>query len=45
MKGIGTNRKGVYHLKVVDEVIQFKAVCTVEKINETYLLQALESLL
>jgi transposase InsO family protein len=38
-------KKGVYHINAVDEVTQFEAVCTVEKISERYLIPALEQLL
>lgn len=38
-------KKGVYHINAVDEITQFEAVCTVEKISERYLLPALEQLL
>ena len=38
-------RKGVYHINAVDEVTQFEAVCTVEKISEHYLIPALQQLL
>ena len=38
-------RKGVYHINAVDEVTQFEIVCTVEKINERYLIPALGFLL
>ena len=37
--------KGVYHINAVDEVTQFEAVCTVEKISERYLIPVLEQIL
>lgn len=33
-------QKGVYPINVVGEITQFQVVCTLEKISETYLLQA-----
>jgi len=36
--------KGVYHINAVDEITQFEAVCTVEKISEHYLIPVLEQL-
>jgi hypothetical protein len=44
-QGDWDKQKGVYHINAVDEVTQFQVVCTVEKISEAYLLQALEQLL
>jgi transposase InsO family protein len=44
-QGDQDKQKGVYHLNAVDEITQFQAVCTVEKISEHYLLPALEYLL
>jgi transposase InsO family protein len=38
-------RKGVYHINAVDEVTQFEAVWSVEKISEHYLIPALQQLL
>jgi IS30 family transposase len=39
------NRKGVYHINAVDESTQWEIVFTVEKISESYLVPALESML
>lgn len=44
-QGDQDKQKGVYHINVVDEVTQFEAVCTVERISECYLIPALEVLL
>ena len=38
-------KKGLYHINAVDEVTQFEVVVSVEKISESYLIPALESLL
>lgn len=37
--------KGLYHINAVDEVTQFEVVCSVEQINETFLIPVLEELL
>lgn len=37
--------KGVYHINLVDEVTQWEIVCTVERINENFLIPALEAAL
>jgi transposase InsO family protein len=37
--------KGVYHINTVDEVTQWEIVASVERISETYLVPALESIL
>lgn len=37
--------KGVYHINAVDEVTQFQVICSVEKISETFLIPALETIL
>jgi transposase InsO family protein len=37
--------KGVYHINLVDEVTQWQIVCTVERINENFLIPALEAAL
>src|SRR4030042_1183241 len=37
--------KGVYHINAVDEVTQWEIVASVEKISESYLVPALESML
>lgn len=37
--------KGVYHINTVDEVTQWEIVASVERISETYLVRALESIL
>lgn len=37
--------KGLYHINAVDEVTQFQVVCSVEQINETFLIPVLEELL
>ncbi len=44
-QGNHDKQKGVYHINAVDEVAQFEAVCTVEKISEQYLMLAIEQLL
>jgi transposase InsO family protein len=44
-QGDQDKQKGVYHINAVDEVTQFEAVCTVEKITEQYLIPAIEQLL
>ena len=44
-QGDQDKQKGVYHINVIDEVTQFQAVCTVERISECYLMPALEVLL
>lgn len=41
----GTYTKGVYHINMVDEVVQFEFVAAVEKISEAYLTPILEILL
>lgn len=38
-------QKGVYHINAVDEETQFEIVCSVEKINEHFLIPALEQML
>ena len=38
-------QKGVYHINAVDEVTQWEVVASVERISETYLVPALESML
>jgi hypothetical protein len=38
-------QKGVYHINAVDEVTQWQIVASVERISETYLVPALESML
>ena len=38
-------KKGVYHINAVDEVTQFEVVCSVEKINEHFLLPILEEMI
>lgn len=38
-------KKGVYHINAVDEITQFEAVCSVEKISEQYLIPILEMIL
>ena len=37
--------KGLYHINAVDEVTQFQVVCSVERINENFLIPVLEELL
>lgn len=37
--------KGLYHINAVDEVTQFQLVCSVERINEHFLIPVLEELL
>ena len=37
--------KGLYHINAVDEVTQFQVVCSVEQINETFLIPVLEEIL
>ncbi|WP_067584622.1 integrase catalytic domain-containing protein [Endozoicomonas ascidiicola] len=37
--------KGLYHINAVDEVTQFQVICTVERINEHFLIPVLEELL
>jgi transposase InsO family protein len=39
------NKKGVYHINSVDEVIQWEIVASVEKIAESYLVPVLEDML
>ena len=39
------DKKGLYHINAVDEVTQFEVVCSVEQINETFLIPVLEELL
>lgn len=34
--------KGLYHINAVDEVTQFEVVCSVEQINEAFLIPVLE---
>ena len=43
-QGDQDKQKGVYHINAVDEVTQFEAVCSVEKISELYLIPALEAM-
>ncbi|MCD6299816.1 MAG: transposase family protein [Dehalococcoidales bacterium] len=38
-------QKGVYHINAVDEITQWEIVASVERISETYLVLALESML
>jgi transposase InsO family protein len=38
-------QKGVYHINAVDEVTQWQIVASMERISETYLVPALESML
>jgi transposase InsO family protein len=38
-------KKGVYHINATDEVTQWEIIVTVERISETFMLPALESLL
>lgn len=44
-QGDQDKRKGVYHINAVDDVTQFEAIFTVERISEHFMLPALESLL
>lgn len=44
-QGDQDKRKGVYHINAVDEVTQFQAVVTVERISEEFMQPALISLL
>ncbi|MCF6337908.1 MAG: hypothetical protein L3J84_08140 [Gammaproteobacteria bacterium] len=37
--------KGVYHINAVDEVTQFEAVCSVEKISEQFMIPILEAMM
>lgn len=39
------NKKGVYHINTVDEVVQWEIVASVEKISESYLVPVLEDML
>lgn len=38
-------RKGIYHINAVDEVTQFQIIVTLERINEAFMLPALERIL
>ena len=44
-QGDQDKQKGVYHINAVDEETQFEVVCSVEKINELYLIPGLEEML
>lgn len=44
-QGDQDKEKGVYHINAVDEVTQFQAVISVEKISERYLIPVLEEIL
>ncbi|OGC21740.1 hypothetical protein A3J90_00455 [candidate division WOR-1 bacterium RIFOXYC2_FULL_37_10] len=44
-QGDSDKQKGVYYINTVDEVTQWQAIAAVEKISETYLLEALLGLL
>ncbi len=39
------NRKGVYHINAVDEVVQWEIVASVEKISENHLVPVLENMM
>jgi len=44
-QGDQDKRKGIYHINAVDEVTQFQAIVTVERISEEFMQPALTSLL
>ena len=44
-QGDMSNRKGVYHINAVDEVVQWEIVASVEKISENYLVPVLEDMM
>ena len=44
-QGDQDKRKGIYHINAVDEVTQFQIIVTLERINEAFMLPALNSIL